>query len=106
MESKRSDATKNRISASLKATREKRMHQEKRVVLLKVNKSTLPASDRFGRIFAEAKWIRNSIIALDDAHSYKYDEHKKVVHYDKDRNPITDDVTMPSVYHRGVASFR
>lgn len=105
MESKRSEATKDRISASLKATREKRMHQEKRVVLLKVNKSTLSASDsdRFGRIFAEAKWVRNSIIALEDAHSYKYDEHKKVVHYDKDKNPITDDVTMPSVYHRGVA---
>ena len=104
MESERSETTRNRIRESLKATREKRKHQEKRVVLLKVNKSSLPKNDssRLGRIFAEAKWVRNSIVALDEAHSYKYSEHKAVIHYDKDKNPVTDDITMPSVYHRGV----
>jgi len=35
---------------------------------------------------------------------YKYTEHKNVVHYDKDKNPITDTVSLPSVLHRATVA--
>lgn len=35
---------------------------------------------------------------------YKYTEHKDVVHYDKDNNPVHSSITLPSVLHRATVA--
>ena len=102
MESTRSEETKKKIAASINATKERRKNQDVYAVEFKVIESRLSPEDlwKLDRIFDESKWIRNSLIRLDDIFTYKYDEHKIVTHYTKDMEPIKSRITSGSIYHR------
>ena len=105
MQDKLTDATRKKIAESLSATRERRKTQDTRIIDVKVNESKISKEELhdFYQTFKEGKWVRNSIIAMEDPFSYKYSDHKTVIHYDKDKNLIESPITMRSVYHRGVA---
>ena len=112
MEPIRSEETKARIRASMSATKARRQTQVCRVFELKVSVRHNPKEtfQKLSQCFKEAKWVINDMLSLskdnpdNSIFDYKYTEHKDVVHYDKDKNPITDTVTLPSVLHRATVA--
>ena len=112
MELTRSDDTKAKIRASMSETRSRRQTQVCRVFELKVSirHNHKDVFTKLARCFKEAKWVVNDMLTLsnksEDASlfDYKYTEHKNVVHYDKDKNPITDTLSLPSVLHRATVA--
>lgn len=112
MELIRSEDTKAKIRASMSATKARRHTQVCRVFELKISIRHNPKSvfEKLAQCFKEAKWVINDMLSLskdnpdNSMFDYKYTEHKDVVHYDKDKNPITDTVTLPSVLHRATVA--
>ena len=112
MEAQRSEQTKARIKASMAETHARRATQVCRVFELKVSVRHNPKEvfTKLTQCFKEAKWVVNDMLALsnksEDASlfDYKYTEHKNVVHYDKDKNPIESPITLPSVLHRATVA--
>ena len=112
MELIRSEDTKARIKASMAETHARRKSQICRVFELKVSIRHNPKSvfEKLSNCFKEAKWVINDMLSLSkDNHDnsmfdYKYTEHKDVVHYDKDKNPVTSPITLPSVLHRATVA--
>ena len=112
MELVRSEDTKAKIKASMVETHARRKSQICRVFELKVSIRHNPKSvfEKLSNCFKEAKWVINDMLSLSKGNpdnsmfDYKYTEHKDVVHYDKDKNPITDTVTLPSVLHRATVA--
>lgn len=112
MELVRSEDTKAKIRASMSATKARRQTQVCRVFELKVSIRHNPKSvfEKLSQCFKEAKWVINDMLSLSENNpdnsmfDYKYTEHKVVVHYDKDKNPITDTVALPSVLHRATVA--
>jgi len=112
MELVRSEDTKAKIRASMSATKARRQTQVCRVFELKVSIRHNPKEtfQKLSNCFKEAKWVINDMLSLskdnpdNSMFDYKYTEHKDVVHYDKDKNPITDTVTLPSVLHRATVA--
>jgi len=112
MELVRSEDTKARIKASMAETHARRKSQICRVFELKVSIRHNPKSvfEKLAQCFKEAKWVINDMLSLskdnpdNSMFDYKYTEHKDVVHYDRDKNPITDTVTLPSVLHRATVA--
>ena len=112
MELVRSEDTKAKIRASMSATKARRQTQVCRVFELKVSIRHNPKEvfEKLTQCFKEAKWVINDMLSLskdnpdNSMFDYKYTEHKDVVHYDKDKNPITDTVTLPSVLHRATVA--
>ena len=112
MELVRSEDTKARIRASMSATKARRQTQACRVFELKVSIRHNPKSvfEKLEQCFKEAKWVINDMLALskdnpdNSMFDYKYTEHKDVVHYDKDKNPVTSSITLPSVLHRATVA--
>lgn len=108
METNRSEQTKAKIKASMAETHARRASQVCRVFELKVSvrHNSKDVFTKLAQCFKEAKWVVNDMLSLsnksEDASlfDYKYTEHKKVVHYDKDKNPITGIISLPSVLHR------
>ena len=108
METKISEQTKAKIKASMAETHARRATQVCRVFELKVSVRHNP-KDIFTKLtqcFKEAKWVVNDMLSLSNKSKdvslfdYKYTEHKNVVHYDSDKNPIESPITLPSVLHR------
>ena len=93
-------------------TRARRQTQVCRVFELKVSVRHNPKDvfTKLAQCFKEAKWVVNDMLSLsnksEDASlfDYKYTEHKNVVHYDRDKNPITDTISLPSVFHRATVA--
>ena len=112
MEPIRSEETKARIRASMSATKARRQTQICRVFELKVSVRHNPKEtfQKLSQCFKEAKWVINDMLSLskdnpdNSMFDYKYTEHKNVVHYDKDKNPLTDTLTLPSVFHRATVA--
>ena len=112
MELVRSEDTKAKIRASMSATKARRQTQVCRVFELKVSIRHNPKETfyKLAQCFKEAKWVINDMLALskdnpdNSMFDYKYTEHKDVIHYDKDKNPITDTVSLPSVLHRATVA--
>ena len=112
METKRSEQTKAKIKASMAETHARRATQVCRVFELKVSIRHNPKEvfTKLAQCFKEAKWVVNDMLSLsnksEDASlfDYKYTEHKNVVHYDKDKNPITGTISLPSVLHRATVA--
>lgn len=112
MEAQRSEQTKAKIKASMAETHARRATQVCRVFELKVSVRHNPKDvfTKLAQCFKEAKWVVNDMLSLsnksEDASlfDYKYTEHKKVVHYDKDKNPIESPITLPSVLHRATVA--
>ena len=112
MEAQRSEQTKARIKASMAETHARRATQVCRVFELKVSVRHNPKDvfTKLAQCFKEAKWVVNDMLSLsnkgEDASlfDYKYTEHKNVVHYDRDKNTITDTISLPSVLHRATVA--
>lgn len=112
MELVRSEDTKAKIRASMSATKARRQTQVCRVFELKVSIRHNPKSvfEKLAQCFKEAKWVINDMLSLskdnpdNSTFDYKYTEHKDVVHYDKDTNPVTSTITLPSVLHRATVA--
>jgi len=112
MEAIRSEDTKAKIRASMSATKARRQTQVCRVFELKVSIRHNPKSvfEKMSQCFKEAKWVINDMLSLskdnpdNSMFDYKYTEHKDVIHYDKDKNPITSTITLPSVLHRATVA--
>ena len=112
MENTRSEDTKARIKASMAETHARRKSQICRVFELKVSIRHNPKSvfEKLSRCFKEAKWVINDMLSLskdnpdNSMFDYKYTEHKDVVHYDKDKNPVHSTITLPSVFHRATVA--
>jgi len=112
MELVRSEDTKAKIRASMSATKARRQTQVCRVFELKVSIRHNPKEtfQKLAQCFKEAKWVINDMLSLskdnpgNSVFDYKYTEHKNVIHYDKDKNPITDTISLPSVLHRAAVA--
>lgn len=112
MEPVRSEDTKAKIRASISATKARRKTQVCRVFELKVSIRHNPKSvfEKMSQCFKEAKWVINDMLSISkDNHDnsmfdYKYTEHRDVVHYDKDKNPVTSSITLPSVLHKATVA--
>ena len=112
METVRSEDTKARIRESISETRVRRQTQVCRVFELKVSVRHNPKDvfTKLAQCFKEAKWVVNDMLSLSNKSEdnslfdYKYTEHKDVVHYDKDKKPITDTISLPSVLHRATVA--
>ena len=112
MELIRSEDTKAKIKASMAETHARRKTQICRVFELKVSIRHNPKSvfEKLSNCFKEAKWVINDMLSLSENNpdnsmfDYKYTEHKDVVHYDKDKNPVTSTITLPSVLHRATVA--
>ncbi|MBR4792469.1 MAG: transposase [Bacteroidaceae bacterium] len=93
-------------------TRARRKSQICRVFELKVSIRHNPKEvfTKLSQCFKEAKWVINDMLSLSKDNSdnsmfdYKYTEHRDVVHYDKDKNPVTSLITLPSVLHRATVA--
>ena len=112
METIRSEDTKARIRESISESRARRQTQVCRVFELKVSIRHNPKEvfTKLAQCFKEAKWVINDMLSLsqksEDASlfNYKYTEHKNVIHYDKDKNPVESPITLPSVLHRATVA--
>ena len=112
METTRSEDTKAKIKASIAETHARRKSQICRVFELKVSIRHNPKSvfEKLSNCFKEAKWVINDMLSFSKDNTdnsifdYKYTDHKDVVHYDKDKNPVTSPITLPSVLHRATVA--
>ena len=112
METTRSEDTKAKIKAGLAETHARRKSQICSVFELKVSIRHNPKSvfEKLSNCFKEAKWVINDMLSLSKDNTdnsifdYKYTDHKDVVHYDKDKNPVTSPITLPSVLHRATVA--
>ena len=112
MELVRSEDTKAKIRASMSTTKARRQTQVCRVFEIKVSIRHNPKEtfQKLAQCFKEAKWVINDMLSLskdnpdNSMFDYKYTEHKEVTHYDKDRNPVTSTITLPSVMHRATVA--
>ena len=112
MEATRSEDTKAKIKASMAETHARRKTQVCRVLELKVSIRHNPKSvfEKLSNCFKEAKWVINDMLSLSKDNTdnsifdYKYTEHKDVVHYDKNKNPVISPITLPSVLHRATVA--
>lgn len=107
------DEEREQIRRSLVETRERRKTQIIKVFELKVNcHQTKPETfKKFNDFFKQAKWIRNDMIACSKVNeenntifNYDYLEHKNVKHFDKDKNELYDDISLPVYLHRGIVA--
>ena len=107
------EAERKQIRRSLVETRERRKTQILKVFELKVNcHQTKPETfKKFNDFFKQAKWIRNDMIACSKINeenntifNYEYLEHKNVKHFDKDKNELYNDITLPVYLHRGMVA--
>ena len=71
-----------KISASFKATKERRKKQTPSVVDLKIisNKLSTTQREALERLFVEAKWVYNDIVGSEDAFSYQVPKKTVAVH--------------------------
>lgn len=112
MELVRSEDTKAKIKASMAETHARRKSQICRVFELKVSIRHNPKSvfEKLSNCFKEAKWVINDMLSLskdnpdNSIFDYKYTEHREVIHYDKDKNPVSSLITLPSVLHRATVA--
>ena len=96
--------TKNeQIKQTLKETRERRKTQIIKVFELKVNchHTSKETFKKLNDMFKQAKWIINDVIgSKENIFKYDYKEHRKVTNFDKDRNKVKREITLPTVIHQ------
>jgi transposase len=92
----------SRIAQTIKETRQRRKSQVCKVYELKVNchHTSKETYAKFHQWFKEAKWVINDVIRSDDAFQYNYNDHKEVVHFDKDGNELKDKISIRSGVHQ------
>jgi transposase len=85
-------------------THERRKKQTLKVFELKVNvqQTSKDVLLKFTRLFKEAKWITNDVLASEDVFKYNYKDHRDVVRIDKDDNKVVEHITMQSGVHQTI----
>ena len=92
------------IQKGLLELKARRKTQEIKVYELKVNIHSTSKEDfaKFNSMFLQAKWVANDCIASEDIFTYKYNEHKKVVNFDKDGNKVERTINLNSGIHQDI----
>ena len=92
------------IQKGLLELKARRKTQEIKVYELKVNVHSTSKVDfaKFNSMFIQAKWVANDCIASEDIFGYKYNEHKKVVNFDKDGNKVERTINLNSGIHQDI----
>ena len=65
----------------------------------KTDKSVLR---KLSHAFVEAKWSINDALSSGDIFKYKYNEHRKVLCFDKDRNQVEREITLNTGIHQNL----
>lgn len=92
------------IQKGLLELKARRKTQQIKVYELKVNVHSTSKEDfaKFNSMFIQAKWVANDCIASEDIFTYKYNEHKKIVNFDKDGNKIERTINLNSGIHQDI----
>lgn len=92
------------IQKGLLELKARRKTQQIKVYELKVNVHSTSKEDfaKFNSMFLQAKWVANDCIASEDIFIYKYNEHKKIVNFDKDRNKVERTINLNSGIHQDI----
>ena len=92
------------IQKGLLELKARRKTQQIKVYELKVNVHSTSKEDfaKFNSMFLQAKWVTNDCIASEDIFTYKYNEHKKIVNFDKDRNKVERTINLNSGIHQDI----
>ena len=54
-------------------------------------------------MFKQAKWVINDVIgSKENVFKYDYREHRKVINFDKDKNKVEREITLPTVIHQSL----
>ena len=99
--------TKNeKIKQSILETHEKRKSQILKVFELKIDchHTSKETFQKLADVFKQTKWITNDIIASKDIFAYKYNDHKIVVNFDKDKNKVERQITINTVLHQSIVN--
>ena len=98
--------TKNeQIKQTLKETHERRKTQIIKVFELKVNchHTSKETFKKLNDMFKQAKWVINDVIGTkENVFKYDYKEHRKVINFDKDKNKVEREITLPTVIHQSL----
>lgn len=106
---------KNQIRNSLIETRLRRQNQVIKVFELKVNchQTNKETFKKLKNYFIQAKWVYNDMLCLskinedentDNIFDYNYLEHKTVHRFDKNKNSIEEQISLPVFLHRGIVA--
>lgn len=99
--------TKNeKIKQSILETHERRKSQILKVFELKID-CHHTSKETFAKLndsFKQTKWIINDMIASKDIFAYKYNDHRIVVNFDKDKNTVERQITMNTVFHQSIVN--
>ena len=101
--------TKNeQIKQTLKETHERRKTQIIKVFELKVNchHTSKETFKKLNDMFKQAKWVINDVIgSKENIFKYDYKEHRKVINFDKDKNKVEREITLPTVIHQSLVKL-
>lgn len=92
------------IQKGLLELKARRKTQQIKVYELKVNVHSISKEDfaKFNSMFVQAKWAANDCIASENIFTYKYQEHKKVISFDKDGNKVERIISLNSGIHQDI----
>lgn len=92
------------IQKGLLELKARRKTQQIKVYELKVNVHSTSKEDfaKFNSMFVQAKWVVNDCIASEDIFTYKYNEHKKIVNFDKNGNKVERTINLNSGIHQDI----
>ena len=78
--------------------------EEIRQIDLKINarKTDKSVLRKLSHAFVEAKWSINDALSSGDIFKYKYNEHRKVLCFDKDRNQVEREITLNTGIHQNL----
>ena len=104
------EAERQKIRNSLKATRERRQNQFIKVIELKVNchQTSRETFAKMNSCFKQAKWIENDMLAwsekCDENNIFKYEylDHRIIQRISKDGNFISENIDLPVYFHRAL----
>ena len=99
--------TKNeKIKRSILETHEKRKSQILKVFELKVDchHTSKETFKKLADVFKQAKWVINDMIASENIFTYKYNDHRTVINFDKDKNKIERQIIMNTVLHQSIVN--
>jgi transposase len=93
-----------KIKQSQIETKIKRKSQILKVYELKLNVHHISKQDvqKFDRLFKEAKWITNDMIASNDIFHYNYKDHRQVKRFNKNSDEIVEQILMCANIHQSL----
>ena len=110
---------KNQIRTTLIETRLRRQNQVIKVFELKVNchQTSKETFNKMKNCFIQAKWVYNDMLNLSKINDenqnntesvyifeYNYHDHKKIHRFNKEKEWIEEDISLPVFLHRGIVA--